>query len=294
VTGAHGFVGRHLLTELGDGAAGLDADVLDAEALRTCTAVSHPDAVVHLAARSSVTESWRSSPRVWNVNVIGTVNVLAAVSAESPMARVLVASSADVYGRAASMPTPEQGEVAPVSPYGASKAAAEVACGLARRRDNLDVVVVRPFTHIGPGQGEAFAVGSWAHQIARAEAAGGGSVRVGDLMVRRDLTDVRDICRAYAALLDPAVPRDVYNVASGRSTPMRDILDILMSFSSVSVNVVEDAALLRTTDIPAQCGDASLLRKATGWEPQITLEQTLRDVLEDARVDVGPAKVVDV
>ena len=153
VTGAQGFVGRHLLAELGDRGRPVDADVTDAEALRE--ALKDAKAVVHLAALSSAAESWQDAAETWRVNVLGTVNVLQAASGM----RVLVASTADVYGNADEIPTPETAPVAPTSPYGASKAAAEVAADHARRA-GADVVVARAFQHEGPGRDERFAVGS--------------------------------------------------------------------------------------------------------------------------------------
>ena len=148
------------------------------------------------------------------MNTVGTVNVLEAARTQAPECRVLVASTGEVYGRAHRVPTPEDEPLEPRSPYAASKAAAEIACDQARRA-GLDVVVARAFQHEGPGRDERFAVGSWAAQIARAEEAGGGTVRVGDLSAKRDIIDVRDVCRAYELMLEPSVPAGTYNVAGG-------------------------------------------------------------------------------
>ena len=282
LTGARGFVGRHLLAELGDRATATDADVTAAEEVGHAVAEARPQALVHLAARSSVGASWGEGAAVWSVNVVGTVNVLEAVAAGSAGARVLFTSTGEVYG-AAPGPTPEDAPVRPLSPYGASKAAAEVACDRARRADGADVVVARAFAHAGPGQDERFAVGSWTRQIARLERAGGGVLRVGNLDARRDLTDVRDVCRAYALLLDRAVPAGTYNVASGRAHAMRDVVEILVSLASCPVTAEPDETLMRAADVPALCGDATRLREATGWEPRIPLETTLADALDHAR-----------
>ena len=278
VTGAQGFVGRHLLAELGDAARPVEVDVTDAKAVVRELTAAAPRAVVHLAALSSVGSSWEDAAETWRVNVLGTVNVLAAAGD----ARVLVASTGDVYGPAEELPTPETAPFRPVSPYAASKAAAELAAEQARR-DGVDVVVTRGFQQEGPGRDERFAIGSWAAQIARAEEAGGGTVLVGDLSPRRDVSDVRDVCRAYALLLDPAVPADTYNVASGRSVEVRALLEILVGLAECPIEIEVDQARLRPADIPELCGDASRLREATGWEPMIPLEQTLADTLEAAR-----------
>jgi GDP-4-dehydro-6-deoxy-D-mannose reductase len=282
VTGAQGFVGTHLLEELRERAEPVDADVTDADAIRQAVRESEPEAVVHLAALSAVSASWDDPELVWRVNALGTVNVLEAVRAECPRARVLVASTGEVYGRAEAIPTPESAPVQPLSPYAASKAAAEVAA-LQAGRTGLDIVVARAFQHEGPGRDDRFAVGSWVRQVAGAEEAGRGALHVGNLDVRRDITDVRDVCRAYVLLLDPAVPPGVYNVAGGRPTPLRAVVDLLVGLAEVPVTVEVDPARLRRADIDVVAGDASKLRAVTGWAPRIPLEQTLRDTLDAAR-----------
>jgi GDP-4-dehydro-6-deoxy-D-mannose reductase len=278
VTGAQGFVGRHLLAQLDDAGRPAEADVTDAKAVARELVAAGSRAVVHLAALSSVGSSWEDAGETWRVNVLGTVNVLAAAGD----ARVLIASTGDVYGPADELPTPETAPFRPLSPYAASKAAAELAAEQARRV-GMDVVVTRGFQQEGPGRDERFAIGSWAAQIARAEEAGGGTVLVGDLSPCRDVSDVRDVCRAYALLLDPAVPADTYNVASGRSVEVRELLEILVGLAECPIEIEVDQARLRPADIPELCGNASRLREATGWEPMIPLEQTLADTLEAAR-----------
>ena len=251
---------------------------------------ARPKAVVHLAARSSVGGSWDDAADVWRVNAVGTVNVLDAVRTEAPGTRTLVVSTGEVYGRTTEIPTPEERSSAPLSPYAASKAAAEVAAGQARRAYGLDVVVVRPFTHTGPGQDERFAIGSWTRQIARLERAGGGVLRVGNLSAERDITDVRDVCRAYELLLDRSVPPSAYNVASGVTFTMQRIVELLVSMARCRIELEPDPALLRPADLPVLCGDASRLTAATGWRPRIALEETLADTLEEARRTVSETR----
>jgi GDP-4-dehydro-6-deoxy-D-mannose reductase len=288
VTGPGGFVGTHLRAELDDAFLPYDEDVLDLASLTTTLREARPDAVVHLAALSSVAESWGDVTEVWRTNVLGTVNVVEALRAEAPRARLLFVSSGEVYGRAPLVPTPEESPIDPVSPYGASKAAAELACRQAR---DLDVVVARSFPHVGPGQNERFSVASWAAQLARLRGEGGGTLLVGDLDVERDLTDVRDVCRAYRLMLDRALPAGTYNVASGRAVPLKRVLELLVEAAGVPVTVERDPSRLRPAEVRVVAGDASRLRAATGWEPSIPLERTVADVLEAAQRTVQPARM---
>ena len=285
VTGAWGFVGRYLLPERGEAVAG-DADVTDGDALAAELRRIAPAAVVHLAAASSVGDSWRDGAEVWRVNAVGTVTLLDAVAAEAPNARTLVVSTGEVYGPTPQRPALEDDRLAPLSPYAASKAAAELAAERAARVEGLDVVVVRPFQHTGPGQDERFAIGSWTHQIARLEREGGGELEVGDLTVERDLTDVRDVVRAYRLLLDPATPAGTYNIASGRAVPLAEVVETLVGLAQAPVTVRQNPARIRRVDLPVLAGDPGKLRAATGWEPELNLERTLADALEAARAAI--------
>lgn len=291
VTGAGGFVGRVLLRHLGARARPADVDVVDAPAVLEAVRREQPGAVVHLAARSAVSDSWGSAAHTWHVNAVGTVNVLDAVRAAAAAARVVVVSTGEVYGAAADVPCGEDAPLLPLSPYAASKVAAEVAADRAARADGLDVVVARPFTHVGPGQSERFAIASWTSQVARLEASGGGSLVVGNLSVRRDLLDVRDVCRAYELLLDPSVPAGTYNIATGRPVALRDVVDRLVALSPARITVEVDRARLRPADIPIQSGDPSQLHRTTGWSPEVPLDETLQAMLSDARNRVEHASI---
>ncbi len=253
--------------------------MLDRGALREAVRNARPDAVVHLAAESSVAASWQDGLGTFRVNVEGTVNVLEAVAAEASAARVLFASTAEVYGNATRNPTPEDEPPRPLSPYAASKAAAELAC----TASGLDVVVVRAPNQEGPGRDERFAVGSWTRQLARLEAEGGGTLLVGDLSAERDLVDVRDACRAYRLLLDRSVSAGTYNVGSGRTVTMAHVVELLVGLVRVPVQVERDEARVRPAEIPRLAVDPSKLQAATGWEPEIPLDQTFADALEAAR-----------
>jgi GDP-4-dehydro-6-deoxy-D-mannose reductase len=284
VTGASGFVGRHLLAQL-EGGVSSEGDVRDADAIGNDVRSARPDWVIHLAGASSVSSSWDKPGEAWSVNAVGTVNLLAAVRAAAPKSRMVFASTGEVYGRAPSVPTNEDTPLAPVSPYAASKAAAEIACAQARRA-GLDVVVARAFQHEGPGRDERFAIGSWTRQIAELEQSGGGVLKVGDLSGQRDITDVRDACRAYHLLLDPSVPADTYNMASGKSVSMEEVVGLLIGLADCPIEVEQDPERMRPVDVPIVCGDPSRLREATGWVPEIPLRQTLADALDYARSTV--------
>jgi GDP-4-dehydro-6-deoxy-D-mannose reductase len=282
ITGAEGFVGTHLRALLGDSAIAAEADVLDRAAVSRAIREARPQSVVHLAAESSVASSWQDPRGAWLVNVVGTVNILEAVREEQPGARLLFVSTGEVYGRTDQLPTPESAPIAPLSPYAATKAAAEIACSQSARA-GLDIVIARAFNNEGPGRDERFALGSWAHQIARLEEAGGGVLAVGDLSAERDITDVRDVCRAYTLLLDGAVSAGTYNVASGRSVPMSRVVELFVSRARCPVEVKQRDDRVRPIEIPRMVGDASRLRAATGWEREIRLEQTIADMLQAVR-----------
>ncbi|HEY7003491.1 MAG TPA: GDP-mannose 4,6-dehydratase [Gaiellaceae bacterium] len=287
VTGAAGFVGAHLLARLGDEAVAAQADVRDAAAVAAEVHEVAPTAIVHLAALSSVADSWSDPSETWRVNVLGTLNVVEAAAAGT---RVVLASTGEVYGRARELPATEETPLDPISPYAASKAAAELVCAPARARGELELVVTRSFNTEGPGRDDRFAVGSWARQIAELELAGGGTLLVGDLTAVRDLVDVRDAVEAYAKLLGHDAEPGVYNVASGRPTAMEEVLDVLLGLARCRISVERDPARMRPADLPELWGDAAKLRAATGWEPAIPIEQTLAETLDYARATVAGAR----
>jgi len=287
ITGGSGFVGRHLerhLLEHGDEVVvvDLDCDVTSLGALRAAVASSSPDAIYHLAALAHVGESWSNPARYLEVNVIGTSNVLQAAREANPETAVLVVSSAEVYGIIApdELPITEDQPVAPVTPYAASKAAAEQVVLQAAHGFGQRTSVVRPFNHIGPGQAPTFAVPAFAQRIKAAKASGAAELVIGNLAARRDFTDVRDVVAAYRAIVVSSSFGEIFNVASGVDRSMADVVAELESLAGVELVHVLDEALLRPSDIPVLRGDASKLRAATGWAPSISFERTLADVLE--------------
>ena len=285
VTGAGGFVGPYLAAHLGSCGDDVietdhDLDVTDGEAVRKAFAASKPDAVYHLAAASHVGTSWSAPVEVTRVNTEGTLNVLLA-ALDASVDRVLVVGSAEEYGRIApeDLPVAETAPLRPVSPYGASKAAAEMLASHAFRGRGLGVICVRAFNHLGPGQSDALVASSIAKQVALAERAGGGTVLTGDLSPRRDFTDVRDVVRAYRLLVERGEPGEAYNVCSGQDVGIQEIADALAAAASVPVRFEVDQSRLRPVEIPVVRGDNAKLRAATGWAPEIPLSRTLGDIL---------------
>jgi GDP-4-dehydro-6-deoxy-D-mannose reductase len=290
VTGALGFVGRHLVAHLeaeGDEVIGVDrhdVDILDRTGLTKLMVDAEPDAVYHLAGQADVGGSWATPVETFRANAEGSLNVLDGAR-EARADRVLAVISADVYGHvtAADLPIEESAPLRPVTPYGASKVAADALALQAHLGYGDGVIRVRPFNHLGPGQSDRFAASAFASRIAANERTGEREVPVGNLTPRRDVTDVRDVVRAYRMLVEHGTPGDVYNVCSGRDIAMAEIAELLVSIADQPMELVVDPELQRTVDLPVLRGDNRRLQIATGWEQTIPLEQTLRDVLDDWR-----------
>lgn len=308
VTGASGFVGRHLLALLAaehatvtawggpgpDGApfdppAGSAAvtwtgiDVLDARAVDAAVAGAPPDAVYHLAGAAQVGGSWDRAAETLAVNLAGTHHLLEALRRHAPRARVLVSGSALVY-RPADRPLREDDALGPANPYGLSKLAQELLARRAWEDDGLAVVVTRSFNHLGPGQAPAFFAPGFARQVAAIEAGRQAPViDVGNLDARRDMMDVRDTVRAYRALAAGGRPGRVYNVCAGRAHRVGDLLDALVARAAVPIAVRVDPARLRPNDTPLVLGDPARIQGELGWTATIPIERTLDDVLAEWR-----------
>lgn len=285
VTGARGFVGPYLTAHLessGDEVVGLgpDVDITDGGAIRSAVGAARPDAVYHLAAASHVGTSWAAPVEVLRINAEGTLNVLLAAEAAGA-SRVVVVGSAEEYGivEPSALPLTETAPLRPVTPYGASKVAAEVVGLQAFLGRGLPVVLARPFNHLGPGQSDRLVASTLAHQVARNERDGTDVIMAGDLTPRRDFTDVRDVVRAYRLLVERGEPGEAYNVCSGVATPVSEVADALIASARHPMRIELDPARLRPVELPALQGDASKLRSATGWAPEIPLERTLSDLL---------------
>ncbi len=293
VTGGRGFAGRHLEAHLlsrGDEVFVAECDVTNDEAVREALKTTQPDAIYHLAALSSVADSWSNPAAFTRVNVLGTLHVLNAVAAHTPQATTLIVSSADVYGVVADadLPLVETHVTAPVSPYAQSKLEAE-GFALRRAREGQRVIVARAFPHIGPGQSERFVVPSLARRLLEARARGRDTITVGDLSARRDFTDVRDVVRAYRLLIEHGVSGEVYHVASGHDVALQRVAEAIALALGLAVRFEVDPALLRPVEVPVLRGSFAKLHEATGWEPTITLSQSIDDVIRDIENRFGPA-----
>ena len=292
VTGSRGFVGSWLVRhfdESGYAVTGLDehVDVTDAAALREAVVGVAPDCIVHLAALSSVGSSWGDSSRTYEVNTVGSANLLDAAAACASPPRVLLVSSSEVYGWAGreALPAREELPVRPLSPYAASKAAAEIVALQMFRGRKLEVIVARPFNHTGPGQTANFVVPALAQQVAAAAASAAPSIRTGNLDVNRDISDVRDVVVAYRLLLEKGRPGQVYNVCSGRAVSIRSVAERLVELSGLDIPIRVDPDRVRPVDVPDLWGDPGRLESECGWEPAYSLDRTLRDVLDYWKVD---------
>ncbi|MCK6531117.1 GDP-mannose 4,6-dehydratase [Myxococcota bacterium] len=304
VTGAGGFVGPFVLDALaGRGLRAVATCAHEEEAsllrrrgipARACDLTRRddveslvegvgPSAVLHLAALSSVAQALRDPVTTHAVNHMGTVHLVHALEGRPGPPRFLFVSSAAVYGRVGpdQVPIGEDAPIRPVDPYAASKAAAEHAVLQVARGGGVGAVVARAFNHTGPGQSDAFVCSTFARQVAairRGDRA--PSMRVGDLSVRRDFTDVRDVARAYVDLLYGGEVGGVYNVCSGVSRPIADLLADLLRLSGQDVDVQRDAARLRTVDLPDLRGDGGRFRERFGWQPPPLGDRALLDLLE--------------
>jgi GDP-4-dehydro-6-deoxy-D-mannose reductase len=294
VLGSGGFIGRHVMhdaallrTQLGARAipapAGLD--IRDPIAVRTLVDHCKPDYLIHLAAATFVPDSVTDPTTNYQINFSGTLNVLTALANAGFAGRMLFVSSAEVYGAVdeSDLPVREAQPFAPRTPYAVSKAAGELLCLQHHLARGLDVCIVRPFNVIGPGQSSKFAVSSFARQIARLEAEGGGALEVGNLNVTRDFVDVDDAVAAFLAILSCGHTGEAYNLCSGEETAMATLLERLRALASVPVRIAVDQARVRPAEQRRVRGDHAKLTDHTGWRPQRRLPETLTSILSDWR-----------
>lgn len=301
ITGVNGFVGRHLMLEykdseiiglvregtdknLGTNIKTVQGDILDKERIEKIIKEEKPDLILHLAAFTSPSESLKNPVGTLDNNIKGQLNILEAVrKIELLDTKLLVVSSAEVYGDIdeANLPISEEESLNPMTPYAVSKITQDFLGYQYFKSYGIKSIRVRPFNHIGPGQSSMFVVSAFARQIALIEKGKQEKIiKVGDLISRRDFTDVRDIVRAYRILMEKGKIGDVYNIGSGKSYKISEILEILLSFSKQKIEIKEDESLMREVDIKESRCDSSKINKDTGWKPEIPIEKSLLDSLD--------------
>jgi GDP-4-dehydro-6-deoxy-D-mannose reductase len=261
----------------------IESDLRDLSSVRNLLETSSPDYVVHLAAQSFVGASWQTPAETLSTNIISQVNMLEGVRGLKMSPRFLVVGSSEEYGLVFEdeLPIRETNLLRPLSPYAVSKVAQDMMGYQYFRSYGLPIVRTRAFNHEGPRRGEVFVTSNFAKQVAEIEARlRDPVVYVGDLKPRRDYSDVRDIVRGYWLLLERGEPGEVYNLCSGRSWAIQQVLDFLLEQSTVKgISVKTDSARLRPSDVMMLEGDPSKIEKAVGWKVEIPFERTLRDLL---------------
>jgi GDP-4-dehydro-6-deoxy-D-mannose reductase len=302
LTGATGFVGRHLGTALATAYPGVvlltdSVDLRDGEAVAASVAAAQPEVCVHLAAVATQAAARQDEDRAWDVNLHGTLRLAHALLRRTPDCQMLFVSSADAYGGAgpAGAPIAEDAPLAPKNLYAATKAAADLALG-AMAEQGLRVVRLRPFNHTGPGQSADLVIPAFAHQVARIQAGRQAPVlQVGNLDTWRDFLDVRDVCAAYVACIDrreALAPGTILNIGSGQPRRIGDVLAELMALACITAEVRAEPARTRPNDVVRTVADTAQARTLLGWNPAVPWSQTLADVLEDwsARVAAEAAR----
>lgn len=302
ITGMTGFVGGHLVTSLladswsvhgtlltfvdetpPQGTTGTPVDITDADAMAAVVADVRPDAIFHLAGAASVGQSFADPEGTWKVNVDGTRGVLEGMRREAPGARMVIALSGEEYGRVAvdDLPVTEDTPLNPLSPYAESKVAADELCLEYHREHGLEVLRLRAFNQLGPGQDPRFVLPSICKQVADAEMEGDGTchLQLGNIDTRRDFLDVRDVVAAYRLLIEKGDPAQTYLAGLGRSVSIRDLVDIVVAQAKVPVEVESDPSRIREGEQPDLYADPRAL-KELGWAPRIPLERSIGDTLD--------------
>lgn len=290
ITGIKGFVGQYLLEELEKNnieTFGISrekeieeniykGDILNLESIANIIRSIRPDVVFHLAGFTSVKDSWEKPDEAMKLNKGGTENLYKAIEQIDANIKVILVSSAEVYGRPAKLPLLETDPVHPENPYSKSKLAQEE---VARENPKIRTIICRSFHHTGPRQQPIFAIPSFAKQIAAIEASLQTEILVGNLDAKRDFTDVRDVVRAYGLLSQSNKWGQIYNICSGKTWSMKQVLDTLLKYSKKDIKITVDPSKMRPSDIPALQGDNIKIKNDIKWEPQIPFERTLLDTL---------------
>lgn len=301
VIGAAGFVGSYLIKHLNNDcgyevfatklpaenlenlpAKVYDLDILNKESIVSLLYELRPDYIFHLAAQSSVSVAWNNPQLTIDVNIKGAVNLMDAVRELYYKPRIVVIGSGEEYGHIRDGETPirEDNRVNPGNIYAATKACQNMIGSIYARAYDMELVLVRAFNHIGPGQSAIFVVSDFCKQVAEIEAGLREPVMyVGNLSAKRDFTDVRDVVRAYALLAKNGQKGATYNVGRGHAYAIREILDMIISHSTKEIKVEIDQAKIRPVDVPIIEADISKINEATGWTPEIPIESTVEEVL---------------
>jgi GDP-4-dehydro-6-deoxy-D-mannose reductase len=314
VTGAGGFVGKYLTAHLRDQRPdaeihgtlfqsinetmdpnanwiGHSLDLRDPDSVHNLIDDIRPDRIYHLAGQAFVPRSFEDPWETLEINIRSQLNLITACIAHDLRPRMLITASAEVYSTALDMPISENTPLEPSSPYSVSKAAQDLLGLQYFLSHDFPIFRVRAFNHLGPGQSERFVAPAFALQIALIEQGRQEPIiSVGDLSAKRDFTDVRDIVRAYFLLMEHGQPGEAYNVASGKARSVQSLLDTLLSFTEIPIEVKTDVNRLRPNRVPILEGDITRIQQATGWQPTITFEQTLLDILQDFRQRVRTAQ----
>ena len=303
IIGAAGFVGRHLIIhlkslgwevsatrlpqeEIKEDVPNYELDILNQTSLSSLLDKIQPDYLFHLAAQSSVALSWEKPALTVDVNIKGAFNLLEALRGMQIPPRVLLVGSGEEYGYILpeELPIKEDTLMRPGNIYACTKAAQDLLGQVYARAYKLEIIMVRAFNHTGPGQIDTFAAAHFCKQIAEIEAGLRPPViKTGNLSSRRDFTDVRDIVKAYALLIQKGKAGEAYNVGSGKAIAMQDVLDMALSFAKTQITVEQDPALMRVSDTPVIQADIARLTRETGWQPEIPLQNTIADMLDDWR-----------
>lgn len=290
ITGDSGFVGQHALAAWPNASGlmawgmarnGQEVSILDKATLCTALEDCKPDAVLHLAAQSFVPESFANPAHTLEINLMGTLRLLEALKATGFQGRMLQVGTADAYGLVptAEMPIQESRLLQPRNPYAVSKAAAEALCYQWSQTESFEVLMARPFNHIGEGQAAHFAVSSFAKQFAEMSLGLRAPVlSVGNLEASRDFTDVHDVLRAYALLLEKGHSGEVYNICSGQAHSLQSVVDRLLKLSDVEVQIEIDRNKLRPAEQTQVWGSYEKINKHTGWRPEISIDTSLHNV----------------
>ncbi|NJK79001.1 MAG: NAD-dependent epimerase/dehydratase family protein [Chloroflexaceae bacterium] len=311
ITGINGFVGGHLaehllalggasvwgvtrtptliLPTLRDAVQVVQADLCDPAQVAAAIAAATPDVIIHLAGQTFVPESFRDPATTLHTNSLALLHLVLALLEQQRACRVLVVGSNEEYGLVtpADIPIDEATPLRPASPYGVSKITQSMLALQYHRSHNLDIVVVRPFNHIGPRQDERFVTSAFAKQIVQIEKGlQPPLLQVGNLDVQRDFTDVRDMVRAYALAIQHGAAGQIYNLGSGQPVAIRTLLDMLAAASTATFEIQPDPTRMRPVNVPVVACDARRFATLTGWQPRIPLEQTLHDILADWRTRV--------